>query len=55
MNGLPREDWGMWTSFEPGSYQVCFGPVTGFSGTPSCQTQFVTVGNLTTFNGTYAP
>jgi hypothetical protein len=55
VNGLPREDWGMWTSMEPGSYQVCFGPAVGFTGTPTCQTQNVVASQLTTFTGTYTP
>ena len=55
VNGLPREDWGLWTSVEPGSYQVCFGAAPGFSNTPTCQTQNVTVNTLTTFTGTYSP
>ena len=55
VNGLPREDWGLWTSVEPGSYQVCFGAAPGFSNTPTCQTQNVTVNTLTTFTGTYIP
>jgi len=55
VNGLPREDWGMWTSVEPGSYQVCFGTAAGFTITPICQSQNVTANNLTTFSGTYSP
>ena len=55
VDGVPRDDWGMWTSFEPGTYQVCFGSVSGFTGTPVCQTQPVTAGLLTTVTGTYTP
>ena len=54
VNGLPRDDWGMWTPFEPGSYQVCFGPVTG-DISPSCQTQSVVSNTLTTATGSYTP
>ena len=55
VNGLPREDWGLWTAVEPGAYQVCFGAATGFTGTPGCQLQNVVAWQLTTFSGTYSP
>ena len=55
VNGLAREDWGLWTSVEPGSYQVCFGAAPGFSNTPTCQTQNVTVNTLATFISVYGP
>ena len=29
VDGVPRDDFGMWTDYPPGSYQVCFGPVRG--------------------------
>lgn len=36
VNGVPRNDWGMWTDLAPGSYEVCFGAVEGFT-TPPCR------------------
>ena len=52
VNGLPRDDWGMWTSVDPGSYQVCFGPAVGFSPV-ACQTEIVNAAALSTVTGSY--
>ncbi|MEZ5179563.1 MAG: M12 family metallo-peptidase [Acidimicrobiales bacterium] len=53
VNGVAANAWGMWTSKEPGSYDVCFGDVPGYT-TPPCQNgQTVTAGNTTTVTGTY--
>ena len=27
---VPRNDWGMWTALQPGTYKVSFGPVAGY-------------------------
>ena len=48
----PRDDWGMWTHYEPGSYEVCFEEVGGI--TPPCETVTVTAGSLTTVTGDYS-
>ena len=38
VDGVPRNDWGLeWVSIEPGSHEVCFSDVPGFT-TPACQT-----------------
>jgi hypothetical protein len=53
VDGIPRDDWGMWTDLPAGTHAVCFGPVQGFNA-PACQNGVVlTAGNLTTVTGTY--
>jgi hypothetical protein len=52
VDGVPRDDWGMWTDLTPGDYQVCFGPVAGYAA-PECQTATVTAGGTTTVTGHY--
>jgi len=54
VDGLPRDDWGMWTDLEAGSYQVCFGDVDGFT-TPACEAAVLTAGVLTSITGVYTP
>jgi trypsin len=54
VDGVPRNDWGMWTDLPAGDYQVCFGEVPGYI-TPACQTATLTAGALTTITGTFAP
>ena len=53
VDGVPRDDWGMWTDVPIGNHQVCFGPVQGFT-TPPCQNANVTAGQTTTITGTYS-
>lgn len=53
IDGTPRDDWGLWTDFPAGSYEVCFGPVSGFVA-PMCQTPTLTGGALTVVTGAYA-
>jgi hypothetical protein len=53
VDGVPRDDYGMWTDLPTGAHQVCFGPVAGFNP-PACQTANLTAGNLTTITGNYA-
>ena len=52
VDGVPRDDWGMWQSMPPGSYVVSFGPVPGYV-TPASQTATVTTSSLTTIIGPY--
>lgn len=54
VNGIPRNDWGMWTDLLPGSYEVCFGAVEGFD-TPPCQTTSLIAGFMAEVTGTYHP
>jgi hypothetical protein len=52
VDGMARNDWGVWTWFATGSHSVCFGPVAGFTA-PPCQNASLTAGNQTTVTGTY--
>ena len=52
VNGVPRDDWGMWQSMPPGTYTVAFGAVPRYV-TPAAQIATVTSGTLTTITGTY--
>ena len=52
VDGIPRNDWGMWQSMEPGTYRVYFGPVAGYVA-PGPQTAVVVAGELTSAVGTY--
>ncbi len=54
VDGVPRDNWGMWTDIPTGAHQVCFGPVEGYIP-PSCQDITVTAGVLTSITGTYSP
>ena len=52
VDGVPRNNWGMWTDVPVGSHQVCFGAVAGFTA-PACQDTVVSAGELSTVTGTY--
>ncbi len=52
VDGVPMNAWGMWSDLEPGTYDVCFGDVVGFTA-PPCQPAVVTAGANTTINGTF--
>ncbi len=52
LDGVPRNDWGMWTDLAPGDYQVCFGDVADYTA-PACETATVTAGNTTQVTGDY--
>jgi hypothetical protein len=52
VDGVPRNDWGMWTDIPAGSHSVCFGPVAGYTP-PACQTPTLSAGSLTTVTGGY--
>lgn len=52
VDGIARNDWGMWQSMEPGTYEVSFGSVPGFVA-PTAQTVAVLAGELTTVTGSY--
>jgi hypothetical protein len=53
VNGIARDDWGMWQSMPPGTYTVSFGDVAGYT-TPASQTAIVAANTLTSITGTYA-
>ena len=52
VDGVARNDWGLWAEVPPGTYQVCFGAVAGFA-TPSCRAVAVTPGATATTTGTF--
>jgi hypothetical protein len=52
VDGVPRNDWGMWTDVPTGAHQVCFGDVPSKT-TPACQNITVTAGSLTSVTGVY--
>ena len=54
VDGIPRDDWGMWTDISTGSHTVCFGAVSGYANTPACQTVTLNPGATTTVTGAYS-
>jgi len=52
VDGIPRNDWGMWQSMPAGTYTVSFGPMPGYA-TPAPQSAVVASGALTTRTGVY--
>ncbi|MDG2112193.1 MAG: M36 family metallopeptidase, partial [Actinomycetota bacterium] len=52
VDGAVVNDWGALVSAEPGSYQVCFGPVVGHDP-PPCETAVVTAGASTIVTGVF--
>ena len=53
VDGIPRDNWGLWTDLPVGSHQVCFGPVPGFL--PACENATLAAGTKTTVTHAYAP
>jgi hypothetical protein len=54
VDGIPRNDWGLWAEVAPGSYEVCFGEVAGFDA-PSCREVTVEAGTTGTTTGVFTP
>jgi Beta-propeller repeat len=52
VDGLPRDNWGMWSDLAAGSHTVCFGRAAGLVS-PPCQTATIVAGQLTTVTGTF--
>lgn len=52
VNNVPRDDWGIFTDYPVGTYEVCFGAVWGYR-TPPCQSVTLTAGTTTTVTGTF--
>src|SRR5256712_13557251 len=52
VNGVPRDDWGMWTAFAPGTYTVHFGLVSGYNPRAD-QTAIVTAGAVKPNTGAF--
>jgi hypothetical protein len=54
VDGVPRNDWGLWAEVKPGTYNVCFGKVAGYDPPPCRNVQTFTGGGATT-TGTFTP
>ena len=52
VDGMPRNEYGMWTWLPTGSHEVCYGFVGGLFS-PICETVNLTAGVQTTVTGTY--
>lgn len=52
VDGVPRNDWGLWAEVAPGTYNVCFGNVAG-RNVPSCRNVTVVAGATATTTGTF--
>jgi len=52
VDGIPRDDWGMWIALPPGLYAVSFGSVAGYRAPPA-QGVEVVAERLTTVTGVY--
>jgi hypothetical protein len=52
VDGIPRDDWGLFTDIPTGSHQVCFGLVANFTP-PACQMATVSAGATTAITGTF--
>jgi hypothetical protein len=52
VDGEPANAWGVWTSKEPGTYEVCYGDYDGLVA-PACENALVVAGATTTVTGTY--
>jgi hypothetical protein len=53
VDGIPRNDWGLWTWLPAGSHQVCFGAVSDFAA-PACQNLQLSAGAQSTVTGAYS-
>lgn len=55
VNGLPRDDWGVWLPITAGDHEVCFSPAkTGQVPVEVCQNATVTAGQTASVTGLFA-
>ena len=55
IDGVPSDDFEVWTDFPPGDYEVCFGDVADHTVVgDACQTATVIAGALVTITGTFS-
>jgi hypothetical protein len=54
VNGIPRNDWGLWADVPAGTYTVTFGDVAGYV-TPAGQTVTLTAGGYQEVTGVFVP
>jgi len=52
VDGVPRNDYGMWAEVAPATYNVCFGNVAGYTA-PACRNVTVVAGATATTTGTF--
>lgn len=52
VDGIPRDDWGVYTDLPAGDHEVCFGPVAGFAP-PPCQDVTIVAGATANVTGTF--
>ncbi|HMS89743.1 MAG TPA: hypothetical protein PKE56_14925, partial [Acidimicrobiales bacterium] len=52
VDGIERNDWGLWAEVDPGPHEVCFGAVAGFEP-PACRIVEVDAGTTATTTGTF--
>ena len=52
VDGVPADDWGVFTDVPVGTHQVCFGAVAGYTP-PACQSVSVTAGAQTDVTGVF--
>lgn len=54
VDGVPRDDYGLWLYATPGQHTVSFGPVEGYDSPPDIQAT-VKVGEIVEVNGVFTP
>ena len=52
VDGIGRDDYGIYSDVAAGSHTVCWGAVNGYTA-PACQSVTVTAGGTTVVTGTY--
>jgi len=52
VDGIARNNWGVYTDLFTGTHEVCFGAVAGFTA-PACQNADLTAGATTTITGNF--
>ena len=52
IDGVARNDWGVWAEVAPGTHSVCFGAVAGYDP-PACRDVVVSAGGTATTTGTF--
>jgi glucose/arabinose dehydrogenase len=52
IDGVPRDDWGVWMEIAPGEHEVCFGDAAGWD-VPECQDVMVVGGQQSLVTGAF--
>jgi alpha-tubulin suppressor-like RCC1 family protein len=53
VDGIPMDDWGVFTDLPIGPHTVCFGPAPGYATAPPCQPVTLTAGHVSDVTGTF--